>query len=165
MCTPAIDISEILDSHEAVLLIWYYCDINMSGWCWKDIDLSLSWHELSRRELGWHLEMDWSLFLRDQRPMTTSLNYLVSSLSPAPCSLQYWSWRWALASSNQSLGLSFNSQSETGIMSRVLPRYWYYDLSSINRKPIFIHDTNLLRSNKQKFRNKIKFCPPHTLKH
>ena len=157
MCAPAIDISgdsESLNSHEAVLLIWYYCDINMSGWCWKDIDLSLSWHELSRRELGWHLEMDWSLFLRDQRPMTTSLNYLVSSLSPAPCSLQYWSWRWALASSNQSLGLSSNSQSETGIMSRVLPRYWYYDLSSINRKPIFIPDTNLLRLNKQKFGKK-----------
>ena len=73
---------EIFNSHE-FLLIWYYCIINMSGWCWKDIDLSLSWHELSQ-SWGWHLEMDWSLFLRDQRPMTTSLNYLVSSLSPAP---------------------------------------------------------------------------------
>ena len=51
----------------------------MSGWCLKDIDLSLSWHEL-----GWHLEMDWSLFLRDQRPMTTNLNYLVSSAQLTP---------------------------------------------------------------------------------
>ena len=34
------------------------------------------------------------------------------------------------------------SQSEPGIMSHVLPRYWYYDLSSINMDPIFICDVH-----------------------
>ena len=50
------------------------------------------------------------------------------------------------ASSNQGLELNSSGQSEPGIMSHVLPRYWYYDLSSIYRDPIFIHDTNLLGS-------------------
>lgn len=54
------------------------------------------------------------------------------------------------ASSNQGLELNSSGQSEPGIMSHVLPRYWYYDLSSIYRDPIFIHDTNLLGS-KQEF--------------